>query len=146
MTDPARLGNQPPEFHTFVGPPHHRLFAIFDDEAAAEEALAALRFEGVVDGKEAWVFCGEEGAERLGAVDRRHGIRARGFGLLQRVMSSDRNYLRGLGAALREGHVVLGAWVPDEKRADEVARMFRLHGGHSMAYCTHWDFVPVTAA
>jgi hypothetical protein len=145
MTGPERLCNQPTDFHKFVGAPHHRLFAIFDDDVDAEEAVEALRFEGFADGRDLWVFCGEEGARRLDVTGESHGVWARGIRIVQKVMSNDFGYLQTLDEALRNGSTVVAVWVPNEKTADEVGRLLRSFAGHSIAYGTHLDFVPVAA-
>jgi hypothetical protein len=88
MANPSRLCNQPLDFDKFVGAPHHRLFAIFDDAIDAEDAVQALRFEVFADDQDLGVFCGEEGARRLDVTGQSHGMWARGFRTLQKVMSS----------------------------------------------------------
>jgi hypothetical protein len=145
MTRPELLCNEPVDFDKFVGAPHHRLFAIFDDPVAAEEAVEALHFEGFADERDLWVFCGEEGARRLDVSGQSHGIWTRGFRTLQKVMSSDFGYLRTLDEALRGGGTVVAVWASDLKVAEEVARLLQLHAGHSIAYGAHLDFVPVPA-
>jgi len=143
MTEQERLHNEPAEFRG--GAPRHRLFATFEDPSSAEEALEALRFEGYGEDKVVWVFAGDEGAERVGTMARAQGLWGRGRRVLQRAMSSDFTYLRTLDVALRDGQVVVAVWVRNERAADEVGRLLRLHDGRSLAYFTHWDFVPVAA-
>jgi len=138
-----QVHNEPAEFHR--GAPHHRLFATFDDPSAAEEAIEALRFEDYVDDKELWVLCGDEGLERLEMMGSSKGLLAKGRRVLQRAMSTDFAYLQTLDEALRRGQVVVALWVPDEQAADEAGRLLRLHDGRSLAYFTHWDFVPIAA-
>ncbi len=145
MTNPVRLCNEPPDFDRFVGAPHHRLYAIFDDAAAAEEAVQALRFEGFADDRDLWVFCGEEGVRRLDVTGQSHGIWARGFRTLQKIASSAFGYLRTLDEALRDGGTVVAVWVSDDKEADEVTQLLRSYGGYSIAYGEYLDFVPVAA-
>jgi hypothetical protein len=143
MTEEVSLGNEPTEFPEDV--PHHRLFAIFDEPFLAEEAVEALRFESYVDHEQVWVFVGAEGIERLDRMGQTHRLWARGLRVLRRVMSSDLTYLRNLRAALQEGKVVVAVRVPNEKTADDVGRLLHSLSGHSFAYFTHWDFVPVAA-
>lgn len=145
-TSARECSNAPIDFHELVGAHGHHLFAVFDDPDAGEEAVEALRFEGFDDGKDIWVFCGEEGSKRLDRSGWAHGFWGRIFRMTQFAMSSDFEYLRCLDEALHRGHVVIAVRVKDEGVADEVARLLRMHAAHSIAYCSHWDFVPVVAA
>jgi len=139
------LLNRPIEFHGLVGAHGHHLFAVFDDTDAAEEAVEALRFEALADEGDVWVFVGEEGSRRLDVTGRSHGLRGRVLRLLQVAMSSDFRYLRSLDEELHDGHVVVAVRVRDGRAADEVSWLLRMQAGHSIAYCTHWDFQPVAA-
>ncbi|HUO49213.1 MAG TPA: hypothetical protein VMU09_10295 [Acidimicrobiales bacterium] len=143
MTEDAHVDNEPAEFPGDV--PRHRLFAVLDDSDAAEEAVEALRFEGYLDDKQVWVFVGDEGIERLDRMGQAHRLWARGLRSVRRAMSSDLTYVHTLHAALRDGRVVVAVWVRNERAADEVGRLLHSHNGHSFAYFTHWDFVPVAA-
>lgn len=136
---------QPTDFATFMAGRHHRVFAIFDDAPAAEEAIEALRFDDLAKDEDVWVFRGEEDARRLDLVSHSHGVWATGFRILQRMLSSDVGYLRALDDALRDGHTVVAVWTPDERAADELARLLSMYCGYSVAYCVHLDFVPVAA-
>jgi hypothetical protein len=145
MSDANRESlNEPTEFHEFVGAHGHHLFGVFDDADAGEEAVEALRFDGFTD-EDIWVLCGEEGSRRLDVTGKWHGLWGRVLRSLQFTMSSDFRYLRTLDEELRRGHVVVAVRVHDQRAADEVARLLRMHAGHSIAYCSHWDFVPVAA-
>jgi len=133
--------NWPIEFHEVVGARGHRLFAIFDHLSAGEEAVQALRFEGFAD-EDIWLFCGEEGSRRLDVTGRAHGIRARVLRMIEFALSSDFKYLRTLDEALHHGRIVIAVRAKDESTADDIARLLRMFAGHSIAYCSHWDFVP----
>ena len=136
--------NEPTESHELVGAHGHHAFAVFDDSDARAEAVEALRFDGFTD-EDIWVFCGEEGSKRLDLKGKSHGIRGRVLRSLQFAMSSDFKYLQELDDALHRGHAVIAVRVQDRRVGDEVARLLRMHAGHSIAYSSHWDFQPVAA-
>lgn len=130
---------------TFVLPPRHRLFAIFDDADAGREAVDALQAQGFAREDDIWVFYGQDGQKRLGLGDGAHGLRMKAVRLVQRAMTSDFGYLELLDDALREGKMVIALKVHDEPSADRLARLLRERSAHSFAYGAHWDFVPVAA-
>lgn len=137
--------NEPAKFHELVGAHGHHVFAVFDDLDIGEEAIAALRFEGFDEDEDIWVFCGEEGSKRLDLTGRDHGIWARVLRLLQYTMSNDFKYLRTLDEELHGGHLVVAVRVKDPSAGDEMARLLHSYGGHSIAYSSHWDFMPTAA-
>lgn len=126
----------------FVLPPAHRLFVVFDD---AEQGLAALNevsTSGLSEPDDAWIFSGEEGVTSVDPGLRRHGVAVGIVRVLQRLMTSDCEYCEGLSRALRAGPIVMALKV-DEKAVEDVSEVLRRHGGHSMAYGAHWNFVPL---
>jgi len=143
MADSEPIRNVPQEFEHFVAAPPHRLFAVFDDPEAGDEAIAHLHAEGgFTNEDDTWVFFGEEGSRRLDVSGSAHGIHAEIIRLLQRLMSSDVNYLRSLDQAVRDGHLVVAVVVGHDS-LEHVAEVLRGHGGHSLARVAHWDYVPV---
>jgi hypothetical protein len=132
-------------FHELVGAHGHHVFAVFDDPSAGEEAVEALRFDGLAEDEGVGILRGAEGAERLDLTGRAHGLRATLLRMLQFALSSDVAYLRTLDEALRQGHTVLGVRVEDADAAREVGWLLRMYGGRSIAYNTHWDFIPIAA-
>lgn len=129
---------------SFVLPPRHRLFAIFDDPAEGLKVIDELRHGGFAGTEDIWCYCGEDGLERLGLGTTARSVRMRAVRLAQRTFSSDVEYLEVLGEALREGALVVAVWVSDDA-ADGLAAQMREGHAHSFAYCAHWDFVPVAA-
>jgi len=133
------------DFRQFVGAHGHHVFAVFDDPRDGEEAVEALRFDGLADDEGIGVLCGAEGAERLDLTGRPHGLRATLLRMLQFAMGSDVTYLRTLDVALHHGQMVLGVRVKDASAAREVGWLLRMQGGRSIAYNSHWDFIPIAA-
>ena len=129
----------------FIFPPSHRLFVVFDDSERSVGALHEASASGLTESDDAWIFSGEEG---LAAVDpglKRHGVTVGIVRVFQRLMTSDCEYCEGLSRALRAGAIVMALKV-DEAAVDEVSDILRRHGGHSMAYGAHWNFVPLPHA
>lgn len=143
-TSMRECSNQPTDFHELVGAHGHHLFAVFDDGDAVEEAVEGLRFDGFTDGGNIWVFCVEEGSKRLDLTGRSHGFWA-GILRMQHKMGAGFDYLRTLDEELHDGHMVVAVRVKDEKQADELAWLLRMYAGHSIAYYSRWDFIPVAA-
>jgi len=133
-------------FHELMAVRGHHLYAVCDDSDAGEGAVKALCREGFAD-EDIWVCCGEEGSRRLDLTGRWQGFRARSFRWFQFGMSRDfrylRAYLRTLDLALDQGRIVIAVLVSDERVADDVGRLLRMHAGHSIAYCSHWGVEPV---
>ena len=131
--------------HDLLFPPRHRLFVAFDDREHAEAAMVRLKRDAGVEGRDVfWVFAGDRGAAELDADGSRHGTWGRVVRFLQLWFGQDDvEYLGILEEQLGLGHVVLAIFAPDEESADQLARLLHSEGGHSFAYSTHWDFVPV---
>lgn len=135
---------EPLDHGDFVLPPRHRLFAIFDDRAAAQRVIAMLQMQGFTGDDDIWLLSGEDALARVDANGERHGLWGRTARALEHLLAhSDTEYLEGLEAEVRRGRLVLAVLVSDEKQADEVARAMRAQGGRSFAYGAHWNFVPV---
>lgn len=129
----------------FVFPPRHRLFVIFDDVERGRAALDEVEESGLTDSEATWVFAGEEGARSIDPGLGRHGVAVGIVRFFQRMMTSDCEYCDGLSRALRAGAVVMALRV-DEKAIDAASDVLRRHGGHSLAYGAHWNFVPLPHA
>lgn len=129
----------------FILPPSHRLFVVFDDSERSWEALREANASGLTASDEAWIF---SGAEALTSIDpglSRHGVAVAIVRVMQRLMTSDCEYCEGLSRALRAGAIVVALKV-DERAVEAVGEILHRHGGHSMAYGAHWNFVPLPHA
>lgn len=159
MDDLNALGqNVPDAFERFVGAPSHRLFAVFGEPVAAAEAIDELRAGGAFpDEDDIWVFFGDEGLRRLDLSGSGHGVHGRVLRFFQQQLSGDVDYLRTLGRALGDGHVVVavmaghgeaghgeaGHGEAGHGEADQVADVLRRHGAYSLARAAHWNLVPI---
>lgn len=133
--------NEPKDFRRFIGAPPHRLFAIVDDPAAGLDAVNRLRLEGGLSAEgDIWVLFGEEGIRRLDLSGSLHGLQAEFIRMVQRMASSDVDYLKRLESALRDSHMVLAILV-DRHNIDRVASILRSCSAHSLSRVAHWDFV-----
>lgn len=127
----------------FLLPPHHRLFAIFDDPVVGSDVAAELRAHGVLD--DVWTFFGEKGVETLDPGVRHHGVPVAVVRVLQRLMTNDCEYCDGLSSALRRGAMVLAART-SEAEVEGLCKRLRRYGGHTFAFGEHWNFVPMERA
>lgn len=127
----------------FVLPPHHRLFAVFDDPVAGSAVAAELRAEARAG--DVWTFFGDKGIQSLDPHAGHHGVAVAVVRVVQRFFTNDCEYCEGLSSALRQGAMVLAAPV-GEDRVEEVSKRLSQRGGHNFAYGEHWDFVPLGSA
>ena len=128
---------------TFVLPPHHRLFVVFDDPVVGDEVAAALRTEGDVN--DVWTFFGDGGVQSVDPRVGSHGVPVGLVRVLQRLLTNDCEYCDGLTSALRHGAMVLAVRT-ERDRVDALSARLRARGGHSLAYGDHWNFVPLAGA
>lgn len=136
--------HQPEESGTFfVLPPHHRLFAVFDDPVVGNEVAAALRDKGVAE--DVWTFFGDRGVQSIEPSLGHHGLPVAIVRVAQRLMTNDCEYCDGLANSLRQGAMVLATRV-GEDGVEDLAELLAKRGGHSFAYGEHWNFVPLMGA
>jgi hypothetical protein len=124
-------------------PPSHRLFAVFEDRAAAEEALAGAVAAGVLDASGCWWFDGQEGARHLDPTEPVQGLTGAFLRVMVWVFSTNVEYLTILADALRAGRTAVAVAVRGQDAADRVARWLWFGGGEAFAYTTHLNYVPV---
>lgn len=127
-----------PQPSRFFMPRSHRLFAVFDDMATAEAALAALPGGEELRAR-TWVFAGPEGAKLLCP-----GQVADATRLLSWLFSHNIEHLRGMSRLVEDGFVVLALPADRIADADSTARLLRDHGAQWFAYTAHGNFVPVS--
>ncbi len=132
---PKPPGPQPSRFFL---PRSHRLFAVFEDMASVETALAALPDGEELRGR-TWVFAGPDGARLLGPGEVAGAAR-----LASWLFSHNIEHLRGLARLVEDGFVVVALPVRRVAVADSTARRLREHGAQWSAYTAHGNFVPVS--
>ncbi|MST33631.1 hypothetical protein GHK86_12995 [Acidimicrobiaceae bacterium USS-CC1] len=138
MASPVPPASARPRPARFFFPRSHRLYARFEDRAAADAAVGALAEAGfAVSG--AWTFEGPSGASELDPGEITGLAR-----LLSWWMSHNVEFLRGFGRAVREGQVVVALPAARLGTADEMAPVLRAGGGQRLVYTAHGNFVPVT--
>ncbi|RBY83821.1 hypothetical protein DQ238_01810 [Geodermatophilus sp. TF02-6] len=126
--DDQPLRNEP----GFYRYPAQQLVAVFDDQAATDDALARLRGIGV-DLSGVHVLSGVEGAALLDRRGTGHGLRGRLLRVLQWT-SSENDTLDLHDQALRGGGHVVYVPVRGEDRKERVAESLRAAGGHNLVY------------
>lgn len=124
----------------FVLPPHHRLFAVFDDPVAGAEIAETLRAERAAD--DVWTFFGNKGIQSLDPGIGHHGVPVGIVRVVQRLLTNDCEYCDGLATALGRGAMVVAVRV-ERHEVEEVSARLHARGAHSLAYGEHWNFVPL---
>lgn len=127
----------------FVLPPHHRLFAVFNDPAAGNEVVEELRAQGAAD--DVWTFYGHKGIESLDSRVGRHGVPVGIVRVVQRALTNDCEYCDGLSEALRHGAMVIAVRIGEDD-VEALSERLGRRGAHSFAYGAHLNFVPVDYA
>jgi hypothetical protein len=118
---------------------------MFDDPAEGRLAAQEIVARGFVTAYDVWSYAGEEGARSIEPALSGHGVLGVMVRAFQRTMTSDAEYAEGLAQAIRAGAMVLAVGT-NEDEAERMAPALAKHGGHSMAYGKHWNFVPLAHA
>jgi hypothetical protein len=100
----------------FIGYPDRQVLAVFDDGAAAEQAVAAVR--SLLPEARIETYAGAADAERFDATGIRHGLGARLRRAMQFSLMDQLPAMAWYEAALREGRRVIA--VRTRKRATTV--------------------------
>jgi hypothetical protein len=112
-----------------IGSAVGRLLAVFDDAAAADAAVAALRASGIAD-ERIERFAGAEDAGAFDASGERRGLRGRLYRIVEFSWADQAPDFAWYEAAIREGKVVLSVRVRGQRHVADAARMIEEHGGH----------------
>jgi hypothetical protein len=113
----------------FLGSARGRLLAVFDTEAAAADAMAAIKALGVAaDRLEA--FTGDEGAAAFDGSGRSHGAFGRLYRAIQFTLVDQAPDFTYYEAAARQGRVVLSVRPRGEKQMRAAVGVERTRGGH----------------
>ena len=129
---------------SFILPPRDRLFCAFDRRHDAMEAVRDFLHLGAAHVDDVWVFVGERGAYRLDPSLVKSGPRVKIGRLLQRLFTGDAEFGDDLVAELQRGGIVLAIHIARDDVASLVPVLKR-HGGHSIAFGAHWNYVVVGA-
>lgn len=112
-----------------IGYPTGKVLAVFDTEAAAEAAMAALRASGISD-ERMERFAGAADADRFDATGARHGLVARTRRAVQFSLMDQLPAMAWYEAGLREGKTVLAVTAPDRRTTLRVVDVLKAAGGH----------------
>jgi hypothetical protein len=129
----------------FVLPPNHRLFAIFDRPADGREAIHELSKKGMADESDVWIFYGEKGVQSVDPGVTHHGVPVAVVRIFQRIWTNDCEYCDGLSHALQGGAMVLAVKAAKDA-VPALSQVLQEHGGHSLAYGEHLNFVPLAGS
>jgi hypothetical protein len=113
----------------FIGYPNRQVVAVFDDQAAAEQAIKVLVASGVAP-EVIERFAGAADADRFDATGASHGLiarlrRAMQFGLMDQLPA-----MAWYEAALREGHAVVAIRTSGRPETLRVVEVLKAAGGH----------------
>lgn len=120
--------------------PMGRLFAVIEDPARVEPAVAALR--NALATNDICVLCGDAGKGRLTVPGAWSG--AFGRVLFVHDLGIESRRVRRYETELAKGHYILEVYVPDaDERGDAVA-ILRAHGAHFFNFYDRWAADEVT--
>jgi hypothetical protein len=113
----------------FLGSARGRLLAVFDTEAAAADATAAIEALAIpADRVE--VFAGDDGAAAFDGSGRSHGLLGQLYRAIQFTLVDQAPDFTYYEAAARTGRVVLSVRPKGDKQMRRVVDAMRAHGGH----------------
>lgn len=113
----------------FIGYPDRQVVGVFDSEAAADRAIAALAAGGTpTDAVQR--FAGPADAERFDATGARHGVGARVRRAVQFSLMDQLPAMAWYEAALRDGRSVLAVRTASRAETLRVVEAMKAAGGH----------------
>jgi hypothetical protein len=112
-----------------IGYPTGKVLAVFDTEAAADAALAALRTAGFADDR-IERFAGVADADRFDATGARHGVVARTRRAVQFSLMDQLPAMAWYEAGLREGKTVLAVVASDRRATLRAVSTLKAAGAH----------------
>jgi hypothetical protein len=113
----------------FIGYPNRQVVAVFDDGAAADRAVAALRDAGAREG-DIETYAGAADAERFDATGARHGLLARLRRGMQFSLMDQLPAMAWYEAALREAKSVVSVRTTTRRDTLAVVEQLKAAGGH----------------
>ena len=111
-----------------IGYPYRRVLAVFDDPAAADAAVAAVRSLGI-ETRGIYRFGAEE-ADAFDATGQRHGVGARVRRVLDFSLMDQMPAMAWYEAALRDGRTVLAISTRDRATTLRAVEALKAAGGH----------------
>jgi len=111
-----------------------RLFAVIDDPARVEPAVAALR--SALAANDICVLCGDAGKGRLAVP----GAWSGSFGrvLLVHQLGIESRHVRRYDTELAKGHYILEVHVPDADERGDAVTILRAHGARFFNFYDRW--------
>jgi hypothetical protein len=113
----------------FIGYPGQKVVAVFDDAAAADQAITALLDAGVPD-VDVERFAGAADADRFDSTGQRHGVISRAVRAIQFSLMDQLPAMAWYEAALREGKAVVAVRTRKRPASLRVVEVLRGAGGH----------------
>jgi len=114
---------------SFIGYPNRQVLAVFDSDAAADRAMAALTEAGIVPSS-VGRYAGPADAERFDATGTRHGVGARVRRAVQFSLMDQLPAMAWYEAALRQGRTVLAVRTADRRATLRAVQAMQTAGGH----------------
>jgi hypothetical protein len=112
-----------------VGTGVGRLIVVFDTEAEADAATAALIAAGI-DPSSIETFAGAEAAAAFDPSGRRRGLLGRLYRVIEFSWADQAPDFAWYEAAVREGRVVMSVRARGQRHVAHAARICQEHGGH----------------
>jgi hypothetical protein len=122
----------------FIAYPYGYIFAVIDDPSEAEGLERQLAEDGF-DRDEMLCLTGEEGARRIDASGRGHGLFARLVRLLEYTDDS-RLHAEAYEREARAGRCVMGVHAPNSEQREHVRAALKERGGHFINYYSRGGF------
>ena len=113
----------------FIGYPNRQVLGVFDSDASAERAIAALIAAGVPPG-DIERFAGSADAERFDATGASHGLGARVRRAVQFSLMDQLPAMAWYEAALREGRSVVAVRTVNRAETMRAVDAMKAAGGH----------------
>jgi hypothetical protein len=113
----------------FIGYPDRQVLGVFDSDAAADRAMAALTSAGVRD-VDLNRFAGPDDAERFDATGERHGLAAKVRRAVQFSLMDQLPAMAWYEAALRQRRTVIAVRTASRAETTRVVAAMKAAGGH----------------
>lgn len=121
----------------FLEYPTNRVVGIFADWAKTQPALQALATEGFTK-EQVGVLSGPEGAKRLDASGKEHGLYATISRFFQGFADMDDQHVQRHEQELIAGHVLVLVEAADEPVRERVRALLKQHGGYFINFYGKW--------
>ena len=121
----------------FLDYPTNKVIGVFADWDHARAAIDQFSAGGFTK-EQIGVLCGPEGAKRLDASGREHGILAQISRFFQGFADMDDKHTKRHEQELLAGHALVAVDAPDEAARERIREVMKAHGGYFINYYGKW--------